>query len=295
VIEVEGLSKRYGKMLAVDDLSFEVRDGTVTGFLGPNGAGKTTTLRILLGLVKATSGTATFAGRRYRDLDSPLRRVGAAVEAAGFHPGRSGLDHLRGVAAAARIPRARVDEVLVDVDLEAQARRRVRTYSLGMRQRLHLAQALLGDPDVLVLDEPANGLDPAGMRWLRELLRGRADEGRTVLVSSHVLAEVEQVADEVVILHRGRFVAHAPVSEIASQASREVHVRSPDATRLQAALAAQGIEAAAGPDGLLTVTGASASRVGEIAAAERVVLHELTTAGATLEDVFLELTGGETT
>ena len=292
MIEVQGLTKRFGKTVAVDDLSFRVRPGAVTGFLGPNGAGKTTTLRILLGLVHPTAGTATIAGRRYADLDAPLHRVGAAVEAAGFHPGRSGRDHLRGVALAARISSTRVDEVLADVDLVAQARRRVRTYSLGMRQRLLLAQALLGDPEVLLLDEPANGLDPAGMRWLRDLLRRFAEDGRTVLVSSHVLAEVEQVADEVVILHRGRFVTHAPVDAVVAGAAREVRVRSPDAARLRDTLAAEGIELTMGGDGTLRVLGTTAARVGELAAEHGIVLHELVGARATLEDVFLELTAG---
>jgi len=292
MIEVQGLTKRFGKKVAVNDLSFRVRSGAVTGFLGPNGAGKTTTLRILLGLVRATSGTATVGGRRYAELDEPLRRVGAAVEAAGFHPGRSGRDHLRGVAAAGGISNRRVDEVLALVDLAPQARRRVRTYSLGMRQRLLLAEALLGEPEVLLLDEPANGLDPAGIRWLRDLLRRLADEGRTVLVSSHVLAEVEQVADEVVIIHNGRFVTHAPVAEVIAGTAGEVRVRSPDAARLRDVLAGAGLEARAGNDGVLTVPGTTAARVGELAAAQGIVLHELMAARASLEDVFLELTGG---
>jgi ABC-2 type transport system ATP-binding protein len=291
MIEVERLTKRFGKTVAVDDLSFRVKPAAVTGFLGPNGAGKTTTLRIILGLVHATAGSATIAGSRYRDLEEPLARVGAAVEAAGFHPGRSGVDHLRGVAAAAGIPRSRIDEVLAEVELTSRARERVRAYSLGMRQRLHLAQALLGDPEVLVLDEPANGLDPAGMRWLRDLLRRLADQGRTVFVSSHVLAEIEQIADDVVIVDRGRYVAHGPVAEIAARAAGGVHVRSPDADRLRALLLAEGVEVAPGSNGVLNVTGTTAARVGEIAAANAIVLHELTGARASLEDVFLQLTG----
>jgi ABC-2 type transport system ATP-binding protein len=291
MIEVERLTKRFGKTVAVDDLSFRVKPAAVTGFLGPNGAGKTTTLRIILGLVHATAGSATIAGSRYRDLQEPLARVGAAVEAAGFHPGRSGVDHLRGVAAAAGIPRSRIDEVLAEVELTSRARERVRAYSLGMRQRLHLAQALLGDPEVLVLDEPANGLDPAGMRWLRDLLRRLADQGRTVFVSSHVLAEIEQIADDVVIVDRGRYVAHGPVAEIAARAAGGVHVRSPDADRLRALLLAEGVEVAPGSNGVLNVTGTTAARVGEIAAANAIVLHELTGARASLEDVFLQLTG----
>jgi ABC-2 type transport system ATP-binding protein len=293
VIEVRNLTKRFGKTLAVDDLSFSVRPAAVTGFLGPNGAGKTTTLRVLLGLVHPNGGSATIGGSLYRDLEAPERRVGAAVEAAGFHPGRSGLDHLRSVAAVGGIPRARIDAVLAEVDLQGRARSRVREYSLGMRQRLHLAQALLGDPEVLVLDEPANGLDPAGMRWLRDLLRGLADRGRTVFVSSHVLAEVEQVADEVVIVHRGRFVAHGPVAEIAARASQDVYVRSPDADRLREVLAGAGHQVVPAGEGSLTVAGTSSAQVGELAAANGIVLHELTGARASLEDVFLQLTEDE--
>jgi ABC-2 type transport system ATP-binding protein len=276
--------------VAVDDLSFRVRPGTVTGFLGPNGAGKTTTLRAILGLVHPTSGSARVLERPYRDLDSPLRRVGAAVEAAGFHPARSGRNHLRAVAAAAAgIPRERVEEVLADVELSGDARRRVRGYSLGMRQRLLLAQAMLGDPDVYVLDEPANGLDPAGIRWLRDLLRGLVERGRTVLVSSHVLAEVEQVADEVVIIHRGRFVTHGPVSEVLAEAARAVRVRSPQAARLGELLSAGGIEVSVDGDAL-SAAGTTTEHIGELAAANGIVLHELTASRATLEDVFLELT-----
>jgi ABC-2 type transport system ATP-binding protein len=244
---------------------------------------------VILGLVHPTSGSATVLGRSYRDLDSPLRRVGAAVEAAGFHPGRSGRNHLRAVAAAAGIPRRRVEEVLAEVELTRDARRRVRGYSLGMRQRLLLAQTMLGDPDVYVLDEPANGLDPAGMRWLRDLLRGLADRGRTVLVSSHVLAEVEQVADEVVIIHRGRFLAHAPVSEVVAEAVRGVRVRSPQAARLGELLSAAGMDVAVDGDAL-SISGTTTEQIGELAAANGVVLHELTATRATLEDVFLELT-----
>ena len=292
MIEVQGLTKRFGKTVAVDDLSFRVRSGAVTGFLGPNGAGKTTTLRILLGLVRSDAGTATILGQRYRELDAPVERVGAVVETAGFHPGRTGRNHLRAVAAAARIPGSRVDELLELVELGPQARRRVRTYSLGMRQRLMLAQALLGDPQVLVLDEPANGLDPAGMRWLRDLLRGLVAEGRTVLISSHVLAEVEQVADEVVIVHRGRHIAQGPVGEVVGGVAGEVRVRSPDAGRLRELLAAAEIEATAGADGALTVLGTTSERVGELAAEHGIVLHELTATRPSLEDVFLELTSG---
>ena len=208
-ISVQGLSKRFGDVLAVDHLSFDVDPGTVTGFLGPNGAGKTTTLRMLLGLAAPTSGTATIGGRPYRELADPTRRVGAVLEAGGFHPGRSARDHLRVLATAAGLPARRVQDVLEQTGLAAAGRRRVGGFSLGMRQRLGLAAALLGDPEVLVLDEPANGLDPEGVHWLRGLVRGLADQGRTVLVSSHLLAEVAQTVDRVVIVDRGRLVAHS--------------------------------------------------------------------------------------
>jgi ABC-2 type transport system ATP-binding protein len=294
VIGVQGLTKRFGKTLAVDNLSFSADPGRITGFLGPNGAGKTTTMRAVLGLVHPTSGTATVLGRRYRDLDHPGRRVGAVLEASSYHPGRTGRNHLRVAAAASGLPRTRVEEVLELVELRDAARRRVGGYSLGMRQRLHLATALLGDPEVLVLDEPANGLDPAGMRWLRDLLRSLAERDRTILVSSHVLAEVELIADEVVIIHRGKFVARGPTSEIAARATGAVRVRSPQLERLREALTAAGLAVQAGA-GALSVADTTTDRVGEIAEEAGVVLHELSAERATLEEAFLELTGGETT
>jgi ABC-2 type transport system ATP-binding protein len=214
VVSVHGLTKRYGALVAVDDLTFSLEAGTVTGFLGPNGAGKTTTLRLLLGLAEPTRGEALVFGRRYRELDQPARRVGAVLESNDFDPGRSGGDHLRALALAAEIQPSRVDEVLELVELAADADRRVKTFSLGMRQRLGLAAALLGDPDLLVLDEPANGLDPAGVHWLRSFLRSFAERGRTVLVSSHVLAELAQAVDEVMIIDRGRLVAAARLDEL---------------------------------------------------------------------------------
>ncbi|MGH2450524.1 MAG: ABC transporter ATP-binding protein [Candidatus Limnocylindria bacterium] len=214
VVTASSLTKRYGELVAVDELTFSLRSGTVTGFLGPNGAGKTTTLRLLLGLAEPTAGEALLFGRRYRELDHPARRVGAVLESSDFHPGRSGRNHLRALALAAEIPPSRVDEVLELVNLSADADRRVKTYSLGMRQRLGLAAALLGDPEVLVLDEPANGLDPAGVHWLRSFLRGFAEGGRTVLISSHVLAEVAQAVDQVLIIDRGRLVAAARLDEL---------------------------------------------------------------------------------
>jgi ABC-2 type transport system ATP-binding protein len=214
VVIASSLTKRFGELVAVDELTFSLRPGTVTGFLGPNGAGKTTTLRLLLGLARPTAGEALVFGRRYHELDSPPRRVGAVLESNDFHPGRSGRDHLRALALAAEIPRNRVEEVLELVELEAAATRRVKTYSLGMRQRLGLAGALLGDPELLILDEPANGLDPAGVHWLRGFLRGFAEEGRTVLVASHVLAEVAQTVDQVVIIDRGRLRATGTLAEL---------------------------------------------------------------------------------
>jgi ABC-2 type transport system ATP-binding protein len=293
VIEVENLSKRFGKTQAVAGLSFRVEPGTITGFLGPNGAGKSTTLRSVLGLVHPDQGRAEILGRPYRELDSPLRRVGAVLEASEVHPGRSGRNHLRVQAASAGLPRSRVEEVLSLVELSAAARRRVKGYSLGMRQRLGLATALLGDPEVLVLDEPANGLDPAGIRWLRDLLRSLAAEGRTILVSSHVLAEVAQTVDRVVIIHRGRLIQQASIAEVLAGAQGATRVRSPDAARLRELLAAQGLEVGEADEALLV--DAPPERIGELAAANSVVLHELAVERATLEEVFLELTGGETT
>jgi ABC-2 type transport system ATP-binding protein len=214
VVSVHGLTKSYGELLAVNNVTFALEPGTVTGFLGPNGAGKTTTLRLLLGLAEPTVGEALVFGRRYRELDQPARRVGAVLESNDFHPGRSGGDHLRALALAAEIPASRVDEVLELVGLTASANRRLKTYSLGMRQRLGLAAALLGDPELLVLDEPANGLDPAGVHWLRSFLRSFSDAGGTVLVSSHILAEVAQAVDHVIIIDRGRIVAAARLDQL---------------------------------------------------------------------------------
>ena len=293
MIEVESLSKRFGKTQAVAGLSFRVQPGTITGFLGPNGAGKSTTLRSVLGLVHPDAGSATVLGVPYRELDRPLTRVGAVLEASEVHPGRSGRNHLRVQAAAAGLPRSRVEEVLQLVELTAAAKRRVKGYSLGMRQRLGLATALLGDPEVLVLDEPANGLDPAGVRWLRDFLRSLAGEGRTILVSSHVLAEVAQTVDRVVIIHRGSLIQQATIAEVLAGAQGGTVVRSPD-PRLRDLLAALGATVAEAGDGGLVV-GLPPARVGEVAAAHGIVLHELRLEQATLEEVFLELTRGETT
>lgn len=291
MIEVHELTKRFGPTVAVDSLSFRAEPGRVTGFLGPNGAGKTTTLRALLGLVEPTSGTASIGGRPFRELADPARTVGAVLEASGFHPGRSGRDHLRVVAATAGIPEARVAEVLEAVGLTGAADGRAGGYSLGMRQRLSLAAALLGDPEVLVLDEPANGLDPQGIRWLREYLRWLAGQGRTVLVSSHVLAEVEHTVDEVVIIAAGRLVVQAPLAEVTGRLAT-VLVRSPDAARLTVCLQGRGARVEPAGDGALAVRGIDAAGVGEIAAAEGIVLHELASQGGDLEAAFLALTRG---
>jgi len=290
VIEVERLTKRYGSLTAVDDLSFTVARGSVTGFLGPNGAGKSTTLRTILGLASPTSGRTIVLGTDYRHLSDAPRRVGAVLEASDFHPGRNGRDHLRSLALSSGIPFSRVDEVLRLVELDAAAGRRVKGYSLGMRQRLGLASALLGEPELLVLDEPANGLDPEGMRWLRDFLRKFAANGGSVLVSSHVLAEVEQTVDRVVIINRGRFVAEAALDEITARAAASVRVRSPEADRLSELLTAAGATVTSVGNGLLSVLGVAAARVGEIAAANGVVLHELVPEETSLEEAFLALT-----
>jgi ABC-2 type transport system ATP-binding protein len=290
LIEVDHLTKRFRNTLAVDDLSFKVREGSITGFLGPNGAGKTTTLRVVLGLVRPTSGSARVLGHPYRALETPTSQVGAVLEASSFHPGRSGRNHLRVVGAASGLPRSRVDEVLEIVGLTGDAGRRVGGYSLGMRQRLSLAAALLGDPQVFVLDEPANGLDPQGIRWLRELLQSLAGEGRTILISSHVLAEVEQIADEVVIIHRGKFVEHATTAELAARAAGGIRVRSPQADRLRALLQQAGIKVSASDGDLLSVADTTTARVGDLAAANGIVLHELVAETSSLEQAFLELT-----
>ncbi|HZB48257.1 MAG TPA: ABC transporter ATP-binding protein, partial [Mycobacteriales bacterium] len=299
-IVVSGLSKNFGQVRAVDDLSFTVEPGSVTGFLGPNGAGKTTTLRMLLGLVTPTGGTATIGGRRYADIPHPMRTVGAVLEASSFHPGRSARNHLRVYAAASGIPDQRADEVLAQVGLTEAAKRKTRGFSLGMRQRLGLAVALLGDPRVLLLDEPANGLDPEGILWLRGFLRALADEGRTVLVSSHLLTEVQQTADRVVILSQGRLVREGSINDLEAESGVTVVVRSPQVDQLAAALdgaagaAREGSGAAgevrrSGPDEL-RVRGLDAAAVGHAAFTAGVELHELRSERADLEQLFFQLT-----
>jgi ABC-2 type transport system ATP-binding protein len=290
LVEVDRLTKRFGRTLAVDGLSFRAEPGKITGFLGPNGAGKTTTLRTVLGLIHPDAGSATVLGRRYRHLERPAEQVGAVLEASSFHPGRRARNHLRVLAAAAGLPSSRADEVLALVELTDAAGKRVRGYSLGMRQRLALAAALLGDPEVLVLDEPANGLDPQGIRWLRDLLRSLVGEGRTILISSHVLAEVAQTVDEVVIIHRGRFIVQSSTADVVARAAASVRVRSPQAERLRGLLSEAGIEAKLSDRNTLAVARASTEQIGELAAAGGVVLHELTAQGGTLEEAFLELT-----
>jgi len=293
VVAVEGLTKRFGAVTAVEGLSFTMQPGRVTGFLGPNGAGKTTTLRILLGLVRATSGRATIGGRTYDQLHDPLHTVGAALEATGFHSGRTARNHLRVIGATADVPDRRIDEILGLVGLGHAATRRVGTFSLGMRQRLALGAALLGDPSVLLLDEPANGLDPGGIAWLRGFLRYLAEQGRTVVISSHVLTEVQQTVDDVVIVAAGRLVRQAPLTELEGAAT--VLVRTPTPDVLGAALTAAEVGFRPDPDGGgLRVGVDDPAVVGGIAFRAGVELHELSVQRSDLEDVFLALTGAPT-
>jgi ABC-2 type transport system ATP-binding protein len=291
VIRIEGLTKRFGAVLAVDNLNFVVAQGTVTGFLGPNGAGKTTTLRTLLGLITPTTGRATIDGRPYRELADPIRHVGALLDASGFHPGRSARNHLRVVATAAGLPAARADQVLAQVGLADVAGRRVGTFSLGMRQRLGLATALLGDPQVLVLDEPANGLDPEGVHWLRGLLRHLADQGRTVLVSSHVLAEIAQTVDQVVIIAAGRLVTQSTLAALTDQAKGAVRVRSADPQALRDLLVRQGVSVELTASDELVASGVSSEQIGRVAAGANIAIYEMRSESANLEKAFLQLTG----
>jgi ABC-2 type transport system ATP-binding protein len=289
-LELDQLTKHFGPVAAVDQVSFSVERGSIVGFLGANGAGKTTTLRMLLGLVTPTSGTATINGRPYRELPQPRHVVGAVLEASNPYPGRSARDHLRIEALAGNAPRSRVDEVLDLVDLTEAAGRRVGQYSLGMRQRLGLATALLCEPEILILDEPANGLDPEGVHWLRRLLRELAAEGRTVLVSSHILAEVAQTVDSVVIMDHGRLVTQSTLGELTERATQVIRVRTPRPGQLAAILAENGATAhVVGPD-RLEVTGASGELIGTLAAEVAIPIFETTAEAADLEDVFLQLT-----
>jgi ABC-2 type transport system ATP-binding protein len=290
-LEVKNLSKRYGKTVAVDNLSFSVEAGRVTGFLGPNGAGKTTTMRALLGLVRPSAGKALVEGRPPVEMSDPLRTIGAALEATAFHPGRSGRNHLRVLAASAGIPSSRVEEVLEMVELSESAGRRVKGYSLGMRQRLALAAALLGEPRILILDEPANGLDPQGMRWLRNLLREQAADGRTVLVSSHLLSEVAQTADELIVIRDGALVAKASLDEFTSTGASQMRVRSSSPDRLATGLADLGATVERDDRTALLVRGLDGEAIGKLALELGIALHELAPLRSSLEERFLELTG----
>ncbi|TFB61086.1 ABC transporter ATP-binding protein [Cryobacterium sp. Hz7] len=291
VIEFSNITKTFGNVTAVDNLSFTVEPGRVTGFLGPNGAGKTTTLRMLLGLVAPTSGTATIDGIRYRDLPRPLQTVGAALEAASFHPGRSARNHLAVYAVAAGLPSARIDAVLHTVGLGAHGAQRVGGFSLGMRQRLGLAFTLLGDPGVLVLDEPINGLDPEGIKWIRGFLRTMADEGRTVLVSSHLLSEVQQSVDDVIIIADGALVHRGTLSSLETEAAPRILVDSPDRTALEAALSQAGIEFSTGRTGLFAAA-PDPALIGHIAFSAGVELSALHRERKGLEEAFLALVNG---
>ncbi|MEV6971733.1 ABC transporter ATP-binding protein [Hamadaea sp. NPDC051192] len=292
-IVVSGLTKHYKQVKAVDGLSFTVKPGRVTGFLGPNGAGKTTTLRMLLNLVRPTAGTATIGGKRYADLSDPMIGVGAVLEASSAHKGRTGRNHLRVICAAAGLPSARADEVLEIVGLTPAANRKFKGYSLGMRQRLGIATAMLGNPQVLILDEPANGLDPEGIRWMRDFLQSLAAQGRTILVSSHLLSEMELLADDVVIIAAGKLVAQGAVGDIVGNMGDGglVRVRTPKPDELIAALDSASVVRQ--EDGALVVTGMTAAVVGEAALRAGVALHELVTERPDLERVFLDLTAGK--
>ncbi|RFU19002.1 ATP-binding cassette domain-containing protein [Geodermatophilus marinus] len=289
MIEMRTLTKRFGERTAVDALTVTVRSGVVTGFLGPNGAGKSTTLRMVLGLDLPTAGTVAVAGRRYAELDAPLRTVGGVLDPTGLHPGRRGADHLAALAASNGLSRRRVAEVLDQVELTSVAEQRAGDLSLGMRQRLVLAAALLGDPAVLVLDEPINGLDTTGVRWLRTLLRRFAAEGRTVLLSSHLMSEMQQTADHLLVLHAGRLIADVPMQQLLQQARPAVAVRSPQAEQLRRLLTGRGAQVVHNGADALTVTGLDASRVGEAARAAGIGLHELRGEQPALEDVYLQM------
>jgi ABC-2 type transport system ATP-binding protein len=292
MIEVHGLSKRYGEKVAVQDLTFAVEPGVVTGFLGPNGAGKSTTMRLILGLDRATAGKATINGRKYAELSAPLHEVGALLEARAIHTGRSAYNHLLALAQTHGIGRSRVGEVLELVGLSEVAKKRVGGFSLGMGQRLGVAAALLGDPATLILDEPANGLDPEGIRWIRELLKAQAAEGRTVFLSSHLMSEMQQTAEHLIVIGKGKLIADTTVAEFVSRASADapVRVRAAEQAELAAALTALGASIEPTEDGALLVRGLSSAEIGERAAAERLVLHELTPLQVTLEEAFMKET-----
>ncbi|MFE9559551.1 ABC transporter ATP-binding protein [Streptomyces sp. NPDC006487] len=290
-IEIRELTKEFGRTRAVDHLTFDVMPGRVTGFLGPNGAGKSTTMRLLLGLDRITSGTATIGGRRFTELPDPLHRVGALLDAQSAHGGRTARDHLRFLAAANRIPMSRVEAVLEQSGIASAAKRRIKTFSLGMRQRLGIAAALLGDPDVLLLDEPTNGLDPEGIIWIRELMRGLAAEGRTVLVSSHLMTETAALADHLIVLGQGRLLADTSMEEFIDAGSTpRVRLRTTDPVRLRATLAREGFELVTAEGGRWTVDGMQAEQLGVIAAREGIPMLELIDERASLEQAYLDLT-----
>jgi len=294
VIEATNLTKRYGDTTAVDDLSFTVRPGIVTGFLGPNGSGKSTTMRLILGLDRADAGDVTVSGKHYADHAAPLHEVGALLEARSVHTGRSAHNHLLALAQTHGIPRRRVGELIELVGLEKVARKRAGQFSLGMGQRLGIAAALIGDPDVVMLDEPVNGLDPDGIRWVRDLMRALAAEGRTVFVSSHLMSEMAVTADHLIVIGRGRLIADASVDEFIRRHSKNlVRVRSPQADAIAAAVAGPDVTVESLEPGLIEIEGLTAEQVGELAARERVVLHELTPQQVTLEEAFMDITQGE--
>ncbi|MDQ1464327.1 MAG: type transport system ATP-binding protein [Actinomycetota bacterium] len=290
MIEARGLTKEYGDKRAVDDLTFTVQPGIVTGFLGPNGAGKSTTMRMILGLDRPTRGTVIVNGKDYREHHAPLREVGALLEARSIHTGRTAYNHLLALSQTCGIPRSRVTDVIEAVGLQDVARKRAGGFSLGMGQRLGIATALLGDPEVLLFDEPINGLDPEGILWIRTLLRGLAGEGRTVFVSSHLMSEMALTADHLVVIGRGRLIADSSTADLIARSSQGfVHVRTPDADGLSSVLRAAGAAVHA-EAGSLRVTGLDCAAVGELAALHRVVLHELSPRAASLEEAFMELT-----
>lgn len=290
MIRLDNLTKHYGDVVAVDHLTFDVRPGVVTGFLGPNGSGKSTTMRMILGLDFPTSGSVTIDDVAYRSLNYPLREVGALLEAKALHPSRTARNHLRSLAASNDIPFSRVEEVLDLVGLSSVANKRAGTFSLGMGQRLGIASAILGDPKVLLFDEPVNGLDPEGIRWVREFFRSLAAEGRTVLVSSHLMSEMALTADEIVVIGRGKMIRQGTVESLTESAVGTVLVRTPDLAKLTQALSAKGFSCTPENENTLTVSGASSEQVGEVAHQAGIVLHELTPQRASLEDVFMELT-----
>ncbi len=292
MIKIDHLSKRYSKTLAVDDLDFEVRPGVVTGFLGPNGSGKSTTMRIVLGLDHATKGRATINGKSYQDLKSPLHEVGALLDAKAVHPGRTARNHLRALAASNKISKARVDEVLEFAGISSVANKKVGGFSMGMSQRLGIAGALLGDPGVLLFDEPVNGLDPEGIKWIREFFQSLAKEGRTVFVSSHLMSEMALSADQIIVIGRGKLITQGSVDDLTATAKGTVYVRTSDPKKLISALVAERGEVQEVNDNGLSVSGLSSDAIGESAFRVGVVIHELTPQRASLEEVFMELTAG---